>query len=53
VLLRNLTQEIWDVEAPGEEPKQVKPNQRLLVRPMRIKLAGKQASVVLAGGQAR
>jgi DNA-binding helix-hairpin-helix protein with protein kinase domain len=49
VLLRNVTSDIWDVEATGEEPKQVKPGQRLLARPMRIKLAGKRASIGRAG----
>jgi serine/threonine protein kinase len=52
-LLRNLTQEAWEIDAPGEERKQVKPNQRLLVRPLRITLAGKRASVVMAGGEPR
>jgi len=46
VLLRNLTTQVWDVEAPGEGPKQVKPGQRLLARPMKIQLAGKRASIV-------
>jgi eukaryotic-like serine/threonine-protein kinase len=53
VLLRNLTQETWEVAAAGEEPKQVKPKQRLLARPMTIRLAGKQASIIRAGGGQR
>lgn len=51
VLLRNLTSQTWDIQVPGEEPKQVKPSQRLLLRPMKLTIAGKPASVVRAGAK--
>jgi eukaryotic-like serine/threonine-protein kinase len=45
LLLRNLTEQVWTVEPAGEGTKQVKPRQRLLVRPMTMGLAGKQAEI--------
>jgi DNA-binding helix-hairpin-helix protein with protein kinase domain len=51
VLLRNVTSEPWDMEASGEEPKQVRPGQRLLARPGRVRVGGKWASIVRSGEQ--
>lgn len=48
VLLRNLTDQTWDVVVTGEEPKKVKPNQRLLLRPMQLTIAGKPATITRA-----
>jgi DNA-binding helix-hairpin-helix protein with protein kinase domain len=49
VLLRNLTDQAWEVRVAGEEPKQVRPGQRLLARPMKLTIAGKPAAIVRAG----
>jgi DNA-binding helix-hairpin-helix protein with protein kinase domain len=45
ILLRNLTDGAWIVEPDGEEKKQVRPRQRLLVRPMIMELAGMRAEI--------
>jgi DNA-binding helix-hairpin-helix protein with protein kinase domain len=50
VMLRNLTDRVWTVEPAGEEKKQVKPRQRLLVRPMIMELAGIRAEIRHASG---
>ncbi len=49
VLLRNLTDQTWDLRLVAEEPKQVRPGQRLLARPMKLTIAGKPAAIVRAG----
>ncbi len=49
VLLRNLTDQTWDLRLAAEEPKQVRPGQRLLARPMKLTIAGKPAAIVRAG----
>jgi hypothetical protein len=50
VMLRNLTDRAWIVEPVGEEKKQVRPRQRLLVRPMIMELAGVRAEIRHGGG---
>jgi hypothetical protein len=50
VMLRNLTDRVWVVEPTGEEKKQVKPRQRLLVRSMIMDLAGIRAEIRHASG---
>jgi len=52
VLLRNKSDETWTVSPPGEEPKQVKPGQRLLARPLTFEPAGRAATIRLAGAEA-
>jgi DNA-binding helix-hairpin-helix protein with protein kinase domain len=45
VVLRNLSETKWTVEPAGEEPKAVKPQQRLGVRPMKIRFGNVRGSI--------
>src|ERR1700761_1111654 len=49
ILLRNVSRGAWSVEPDGEEPKQVKPGKRLMVRSMTMSVAGKRAVIQPAG----
>ncbi len=48
VLLRNLTDQNWAVETPGEDSQQVKPGHKVVARPRTIKISGKKISIVRA-----
>lgn len=44
VVLRNLTADTWTADPDGAEPKPVKPQQRMLIRPRAVLIAGHHAT---------
>lgn len=49
LLLRNLTNQPWQAQTPGEPDQPVEPGKKLLARPRQIRIAGKLATIVAAG----
>jgi hypothetical protein len=49
VVLRNMSDTKWTVQPVGEEPKTVKPQQRLGVRPMTIRFGSVRGSIRIPG----
>jgi hypothetical protein len=45
LLLRNLSADTWTADPDGAEPKAVKPQQQVLIRPRTMRIAGHQATI--------